>query len=97
MQSSNSTLIREVNLFSDAIKYSWDGTPDTDYKVTISSENSEEIFTDFTTDNDYAFVDLEPDTLYAIAVAPRDDDTKQSQLSFTTLTADQISYNSTAP
>ena len=97
MRVSNSTVINEVNLFSNAIKYSWDGTPDTDYKVMISSENSEEIFTDFTTDNDYAFVDIEPDTLYTIAVGPRDDDTKQSQLSFTTLTADQISYNSTAP
>ena len=96
MHASNSTVINEVNLFSDAIKYSWNEMPDTDYKVMISSTNSES-FTDYASETSYTFVDLEHDTLYTIAVAPRDDDTKQSQLSFTTLTADQISYNSTAP
>ena len=95
MQASNSTVIREVNLFSDAIKYSWNGTPDTDYSVVISPVISpQETFADSTSDNDYTFVNLEPSTLYDIAVGPSDDDSKQSHLQFMTLSSDLISFDS---
>ena len=95
MQTSNSTVVGMVNLFSDAIHYSWDNTPDIDYKVVIAPASSpREKFADSTSDDSYTFVNLEPSTLYNVAVGPRGADSEQSHLQFMTLSSEQISFDS---
>ena len=93
MQDSDTTVISEVNLFPNAIRYVWYGMLDTDYEVVISPTNSpHEKFTDYTSRYSYTFVNLEPSTLYDISVSPKDNDSKQSHLQLMTLSSDQISY-----
>ncbi len=94
MQSSNSTVVNTVNVYSDAIYYSWDAD-DTDYKVVIAPSDSPRAkFADITSSNNYTFVNLEPSTIYDIRVGVRGDDTTQSTLQFMTLPADMLPFDS---
>ena len=95
MQTSNSTVVGIVNLFSDAIHYSWEQMPNVDYKVVISPASSpREKFADSTSNDSYTFVNLESSTLYNIIVGPRGDDVAQSHLQFMTLSDGQMPYDS---
>ena len=95
MQSSNSTVIHTVNVFSDAIKLDWDSTAK-QYKVVIAnSDTPREKTADIVIkDNTYTFVNLEPDTSYDIRAGIRGDDSTQSVLSFTTLPSGVMLYDS---
>ena len=93
MQSSNSTVINTVNVFSNAIQLNWDGSDNSDYKVVIAkSDTPKEKFADITSDDTYTFVNLEPDTQYQIRSGIRADDSTQSVLEFTTLSTGVLPF-----
>ncbi len=95
MQSSNSTVINTVNIFSDAIRLNWDDTSSDNYKVVIAqSDSPRDKFADITDNNSYTFVNLEPDTSYDIRAGVRGDDSTQSMLSFRTLSQDDLIFDS---
>ena len=95
MQSSNSTVINTVNIFSDAIRLNWDDTSSDNYKVVIAqSESPRDKFADITDNNSYTFVNLEPDTSYDIRVGIRGDDSTQSILQYTTLPTSTLNFDS---
>ena len=91
---ANSTLVHNVNVYSDAIKLDWVAF-DTDYKVVIAnSDTPREKFVDIATGDSYTFVNLEPDIVYQIRVGIRGDDSTQRMLEFTTLPDGVLSYHS---
>ena len=93
MQSSNSTVINTVNVFSNAIQLNWDGSDNSDYKVVIAkSDTPKEKFADITSDDTYTFVNLEPDTQYQIRSGIRANDSTQSVLEFTTLSTGVLPF-----
>ena len=93
MQSSNSTVINTVNVFSNAIQLNWGVLDDSNYKVVIAkSDIPKEKFADITSDDTYTFVNLEPDTQYQIRSGIRADDSTQSVLEFTTLSTGVLPF-----
>ena len=93
MQSSNSTVINTVNVFSNAIQLNWGVLDDSNYKVVIAkSDAPKEKFADITSDDTYTFVNLEPDTQYQIRSGIRADDSTQSVLEFRTLSTGVLPF-----
>ena len=85
LQSSNSTAISSVGVYSNAISIQWHHIPDTDYKVVIAQSDSPRDKTaDITSNNQYDFINLEPNTAYDVSVGVRGDDTTQNTITVTT-------------
>ena len=94
MQSSNSTLVNSVNLYSDTIEFSWDADK-YDYKVVIAPSDSPRDKTGHIVSGDtFVFTSLEPDTRYDIRVGIRGDDSTQSILQYTTLPTSTLNFDS---
>ena len=96
MQFNNGTVINTKLVHDNSIVLKWDSYVNaTQYKVVIApSDTPRQKFADTTSDNQYRFVNLEPDTAYDVSVGVRGDDATQSMLHIKTLPSGQFSFTS---